>query len=63
MAGLVLTILIAPQLGFISLLLPIFPIILGIMGAVGAAVDRPWAVALGNALFFGWLLVAVFPLA
>lgn len=62
-AGLVLTILIAPQLGFISLLLPIFPIILGIMGAVGAAVDRPWAVALGNALFFGWLLVAVFPLA
>jgi hypothetical protein len=33
------------------------------MGAVGAAVDRPWAVALGNALFFGWLLVAVFPLA
>ena len=43
--------------------LPIFPIILGIMALAGAALARPWAAALGNALFLGWILVAVFPLA
>ena len=61
--GLGLTILLAPQLAFVFLLLPVFPVILGVLAAAGMAVDRPWAVALGNALFFGWLLVAVFPLA
>ncbi len=61
--GLGLTVALSPGLFFVVLLLPVFPIILGIMSIVGAAVDRPWAVALGNALFFGWLLVAVFPLA
>lgn len=62
-AGLGLTILLSPDLFFIFLLLPIFPIILGIMALAGAALDRPWAAALGNALFLGWILVAVFPLA
>lgn len=62
-AGLGLTILLSPDLFFIFLLLPIFPIILGIMALAGAALARPWAAALGNALFLGWILVAVFPLA
>ena len=62
-AGLGLTIWLAPQLSFVFLLLPVFPVVLAILGAAGAAIDRPWAVALGSALFFGWLLVAVFPLA
>ena len=30
---------------------------------MGAAVNDPWAYAIGNALFFGWMLVAVFPIA
>ena len=62
-AGLGLTILLSPDLFFIFLLLPIFPIILGIMTLAGSALERPWAVAFGNALFLGWILVAVFPLA
>jgi hypothetical protein len=61
--GLGLTVALSPGLFFVVLLLPIFPIILGILSIVGAVVDRPWAVAIGSALFFGWLLVAVFPLA
>ncbi len=62
-AGLGLTIWLAPQLSFVFLLLPVFPVVLAILGAAGAAIDQPWAAALGSALFFGWLLVAVFPLA
>ena len=28
----------------------------------GAAVDDAWAFGLGSALFFGWLIAALFPL-
>lgn len=62
-AGLGLTIAVAPGLFFIVLLLPVFPIILGVLTVAGAALDRPWAAAIGSALFLGWILVAVFPLA
>jgi dienelactone hydrolase len=62
-SGLGLTVALSPGLFFVILLLPVFPIVLGILSIVGTVVDRPWAAALGNALFFGWLLVAVFPLA
>jgi dienelactone hydrolase len=61
--GLGLAVALSPGLFFVVLLLPIFPIVLGILSIAGAVIDRPWAVAIGNALFFGWLLVAVFPLA
>ena len=62
-AGLLLTIVVSPGLGFVSLLMPMIPVILAAMSLAGAAVDRPWSYALGNALFYGWLLVAIFPLA
>jgi pimeloyl-ACP methyl ester carboxylesterase len=62
-AGLGLTVALSPGLFFVILLLPVIPIILGILTIFGAAIDRPWSFAVGNALFFGWLLVAVFPLA
>ncbi len=62
-AGLGLTIILSPDLFFIFLLLPVFPLILGLLAIAGAAFDRPWAVAVGGALFLGWILVAVFPLA
>ena len=62
-AGLLLTVVVTPGMGFIALLMPLIPVILAAMSLAGAAVDRPWSYALGNALFFGWLLVAVFPLA
>lgn len=62
-AGLGLAVVASPGLFFIVLLMPVIPVISAIMAIAGAAIDRPWSYALGNALFFGWLLVAVFPLA
>lgn len=62
-AGLGLAVAANPGLFFIVLLMPVIPIILAIVAVAGAAVDRPWSYAIGGALFFGWLLVAVFPLA
>lgn len=60
--GLILTISVLPQLGFIVLLLPIFPIIFGIFSFVAAQLKHPWSYAIGSALFFGWTLAAAFPL-
>lgn len=62
-AGLGLTVALTPGLFFVVLLMPVVPVILALLTIAGAVLDRPWAVALGSALFFGWLLVAVFPLA
>ncbi len=61
--GLVAAIALTPALGFIMLTLPVIPVVLGLMTVMGGAIDRPWAYALGNALFFGWVITAVFPLA
>lgn len=61
--GLLLTLALVPALGFLVLLLPLLPVILGILAVAGAAFDRPWPYALGSAFFFGWVLAAVFPLA
>ncbi|MBE7528410.1 MAG: alpha/beta fold hydrolase [Chloroflexi bacterium] len=63
MVGLGTAVLFVPSLFFLVLVLPVLPIVLGIMALVGGAVDDPWAYGLGNALFFAWLLLALFPLA
>ncbi|HRQ41181.1 MAG TPA: alpha/beta fold hydrolase [Chloroflexota bacterium] len=62
MVGLGTAVLLVPSLFFLVLVLPVLPIVLGIMALVGGAVDDPWAYGLGNALFFAWLLLALFPL-
>lgn len=62
-AGLALTLAVVPGLFFLALVLPLVPAVFGVMAVAGAAVDRPWAVGLGNAAFFAWLIAAVFPLA
>lgn len=62
MVGLGTAVLLVPSLFFLVLVLPVLPLVLGIMAAVGGAVDDPWAYGLGNALFFAWLLLALFPL-
>jgi pimeloyl-ACP methyl ester carboxylesterase len=61
--GLIVAIALTPALGFIILTLPVIPVVLGLMTVIGGAIDRPWAYAVGNALFFGWVITAVFPLA
>lgn len=61
--GLYLIVLLIPGMGFISLILPLLPLLLGIVtiGNSGMA-TRPWAAAIGNAAFFGWVLMVVFPI-
>lgn len=63
MAGLGLAVVVVPGLGFVTLILPVLPLLLAVMIVAGSLVDRPWSFAVGNALFFGWALAAVFSLA
>jgi dienelactone hydrolase len=61
--GLFLTLMLIPSLGFLLILLPLLPLILGIVAVAGAASGRAWAYGLSGALFIGWIIAAVFPLA
>lgn len=61
-AGLVTAVFLVPGLFFLVLILPLLPLVIGLMMIVGGAVDEPWAYGLGNALFFAWLLMALFPI-
>jgi hypothetical protein len=61
--GFILLYYLLPQLGFIFLLLPIFPPLFAIFSLTAALLDEVWSYALGSALFFGWMLAAAFPLA
>ncbi len=60
--GLLTAVFLVPGLFFLVLILPLLPIVIGLMAVVGGAVDEPWAVGLGNAMFFAWLIIALFPL-
>jgi pimeloyl-ACP methyl ester carboxylesterase len=51
-----------PELGFLILILPVFPLVLGIHALAAGPYRWRASFALGGALFVGWLLVAVFPL-
>lgn len=62
-AGLILQTILLPSLSVLILVLPLLPILFGLLTIVGAAIDKPWAYALGSSLFFGWLLLAYFPLS
>ncbi|MBD1879801.1 alpha/beta fold hydrolase [Coleofasciculus sp. FACHB-T130] len=61
--GFILAVYLVPQLGFIYLLLPLFPLAMGIFSFAGSQLNNVWSYALGSALFFGWAIVAAFPLA
>jgi pimeloyl-ACP methyl ester carboxylesterase len=61
--GLFLALMLMPSLSFLVLLLPLMPVLLGIVAVAGAASGRAWAYGLGGALFIGWIIAAVFPLA
>ncbi|HKJ86268.1 MAG TPA: alpha/beta hydrolase, partial [Spirochaetia bacterium] len=62
-AGLALAGATIPGLFIVVLLVPALPLVFAAMALAGGVVDDPWAYAVGNALFFSWLLVALFPLA
>ncbi len=61
--GFILVLYLLPQLGFIALLLPVFPVLVAIFSFTASVLNEPWSYAIGNALFFGWALAATFPLA
>ncbi|WP_199312782.1 alpha/beta fold hydrolase [Microcoleus sp. FACHB-672] len=61
--GFFLTVYLVPQLGFMFLLLPVFPIIIAILSLAAAQVNEAWSYGIGSALYFGWILAAGFPLA
>jgi len=61
--GFILTIQVLPQLSFIYLVFPVFPIFIAILSFAAAQLKDVWAYALGSALFFGWAIAAAFPLA
>ncbi|MEB3336689.1 MAG: alpha/beta fold hydrolase [Leptolyngbyaceae bacterium] len=61
--GFVLTLSFLPQLGFMFILLPLFPPLMGILSLVAGFLNGVWVYAIASALFFGWLLAAGFPLS
>lgn len=61
--GFFLTLQLLPQLSFIFLLLPLFPLFMAMFSFVAATLNEVWSYALGSALFFGWVIAAAFPLA
>ncbi len=61
-AGLWLAMYLNPELGFIMLILPMLPVILGLLTLVTAPDRQKWPFALSGALFMSWLFLAVFPL-
>ncbi|MEP1077252.1 hypothetical protein NDI52_17770 [Leptolyngbya sp. PL-A3] len=61
--GFVLTLYFLPQLGFMFLLLPLFPLLMGILSLVAGLLNQAWVYAIGSSLLFAWLLAAGFPLS
>lgn len=61
--GLLLALTLVPGLFILVLMMPLIPLLIGILAFADAQLNQPWAFALGSALFFGWVLAAVFPLA
>jgi dienelactone hydrolase len=61
--GLIVTLILVPDLSFLALILPIIPIVLAILSFASAQVRDAWSYAMASALFFGWTIAAVFPLA
>ncbi|MBV9387617.1 MAG: alpha/beta fold hydrolase [Chroococcidiopsidaceae cyanobacterium CP_BM_ER_R8_30] len=61
--GFVLMLHFLPQLSFMFLLLPLFPLLMGILSLVAGWLNRAWVYAIGSALFFSWIMAAGFPLS
>jgi hypothetical protein len=60
--GIALTAMVVPGMGVLVLIAPALPLVLAVESIAGSAFDDPWAYGLGSALFFGWLIAALFPL-
>jgi len=54
---------VVPGLGFVVLLLPLLPAVIGLMLALAVGLDRPWSAGITGAVLLGWLMAGLFPLA
>lgn len=60
--GIILVLQFLPQLGFMFLLLPLFPVLFAVLALTTAQINQAWSAAIAGSLFFGWLVAAGFPL-
>jgi len=60
--ALFLALQLSPDLGYLILILPMFPIITGLHALAAAPHRGSWPFAICGALFVSWMLLAVFPL-
>jgi dienelactone hydrolase len=60
--ALFLALQLSPTLGYLILILPMFPIIIGLHALAAAPHRSSWPFAISGALFVSWMLLAVFPL-
>jgi hypothetical protein len=60
--ALLLSLRLSSELGFLILILPLFPLILALHAWCTARMRGAWPYALSGALFTSWLLLAVFPM-
>jgi pimeloyl-ACP methyl ester carboxylesterase len=63
LGGLFLAIQITPGIGFLILILPVFPIFFGFHALAAGPFRGGWPFALSGAMFTAWMLLVVFPLA
>jgi pimeloyl-ACP methyl ester carboxylesterase len=59
---LLLAIRISPDLGFLYIILPLVPVLIGLHMLVISSKHGTWAYAMSGAMFTAWLILAVFPL-
>jgi len=62
LGSLYLALILNPELGFMLLILPIFPIMLGLNMLVISPKHGAWAYAIPGAMFTSWLVLSAFPL-
>jgi len=62
LVSLILAIRLNPGLGFLILILPLVPVIIGLHMLVISSKHGVWPYALSGAMFTSWLILAVFPL-
>lgn len=59
--GLMALAFMVPALIFLTLIVPVLPLVLGVLAIVNTVIDEPLAYGLGAAGFFAWLILALFP--
>lgn len=59
--GLSLTLMLLPSLGFLAIMLPVFPLLFGLFSFLATKSTSPWGFALMGAPILSWLIVVPFP--